>query len=301
MRWTEGRNLESIVELLANNSLDVRPLITHRFLIDNAPAAYELITGKTEEPFLGVLLTYPTVSSEPASRVKLTEKATPATARPDTLAAGTSTPTKVKLGVLGAGNFATAVMLPALKKTENIELVGVLSGSGLSAAHAAQKFGFKYAAESFDQILIDSEINTVAILTRHDLHAEQAIAALRAGKHVFVEKPLALNSDQLSEIREQLQISNSQFLMTGFNRRFAPMAQKMRAFLSNRHEPMAADYRINAGFIPLTHWLHDPEIGGGRIIGEGCHFVDFLTFLVGEVPSISCRARFTRWGHLPRR
>jgi predicted dehydrogenase len=193
-------------------------------------------------------------------------------------------PDTLKLGVLGAGNFATAVMLPALKKTTNVELVGIISGSGLSAAHAAKKFGFRYAAESEDQILNDPAINTVAILTRHDLHAEQVVAALQARKHVFVEKPLALNHEQLTVIREQLSGTSDQLLMVGFNRRFAPLSQKMSDFISKRTEPLVAHYRVNAGYIPLTHWLHDPKIGGGRIIGEGCHFVDFLTFLVGEPP-----------------
>jgi predicted dehydrogenase/threonine dehydrogenase-like Zn-dependent dehydrogenase len=278
VRWTEGRNLEAIVDLEASGSLDVKPLITHRFSIENAPEAYELITGKKEETFLGVLLTYPEVSGEPVSGVQSSEKRAPNTRK-----LTSQTPDSVTLGVLGAGNFATAVMLPALQKTEKIEMIGVLSGSGLSAAHAAKKFGFQYAAESFDQILEDPQINTVAILTRHDLHAEQVIAALQAGKHVFVEKPLALNRGQLAEIRTQLTASRS-LLTVGFNRRFAPLAQKMGAFLSKRHDPLVAHYRVNAGYIPLTHWLHDPEIGGGRIIGEGCHFVDFLTFLVGEPP-----------------
>ncbi len=274
VRWTEGRNLESIVDLLASDSLDVKSLITHRFTIENAPEVYELITGKTEEPFLGVVLTYPESAKFDVRSAKSEVRSAKVESRIR----------HVALGVLGAGNFATAVMLPALKKTENIELVGILSGSGLTAAHAAQKFGFKYTAESFEQILNDPEINTVSILTRHDLHAEQVIAALQAGKHVFVEKPLALNSNQLSEIREQIRITKNRLLMTGFNRRFAPLAQKMQGFLSTRNEPLVAHYRINAGFIPLTHWLHDPEIGGGRIIGESCHFVDFLTFLVGDPP-----------------
>jgi len=278
VRWTEGRNLEAIVDLLASGSLNVKSLVTHHFPIENAPEAYGLITGKMDEPFLGVLLTYPDVSDESVSSVKSPEKLQSKIGKDDT-----RTPDIVRLGVLGAGNFATAVMLPALQRTAKIEMVGILSGSGLSAAHAAKKFGFQYAAESFDQILEDPKINTVAILTRHDLHAEQVITALQAGKHVFVEKPLAVNREQLAEIQSQLPASRS-LLTVGFNRRFAPLAQKMQAFISKRHEPLAVHYRINAGFIPLTHWLHDPEVGGGRIIGEGCHFVDFLTFLVGEAP-----------------
>jgi len=278
VRWTEGRNLEAIVDLLASGSLNVKSLVTHRFPIENAPEAYGLITGKKDEPFLGVLLTYPDVSDESVSSVKSSEKLQPKIGKYDT-----RTSDIVHLGVLGAGNFATAVMFPALQRTAKIEMVGILSGSGLSAAHATKKFGFQYAAESFDQILEDPKINTVAILTRHDLHAEQVITALQAGKHVFVEKPLAVNREQLAEIQSQLPASRS-LLTVGFNRRFAPLAQKMQAFISKRHEPLAVHYRINAGFIPLTHWLHDPEVGGGRIIGEGCHFVDFLTFLVGEAP-----------------
>jgi predicted dehydrogenase len=132
--------------------------------------------------------------------------------------------------------------------------------------------------------LNDPEINTIAILTRHNLHAEQVRNALMAGKHVFVEKPLALNNEGLSAIYDQLLDIGDRLLLTGFNRRFAPLAQKLVSFVSKRTEPLVVNYRVNAGYIPKTHWLHDPAIGGGRIIGEGCHFVDFLTFLVGEAP-----------------
>jgi len=279
VRWTEGRNLESIVDLMATGELDVKSLITHRFSIDNAPKAYELITGKKAEPFLGVLLTYSAEGGRPKTgdvvRVKSAEDVS--------IDAGTSN--TAKIGVIGAGNFATAVMLPALKKVDLVELVGIVSGSGLTAAHAVKKFGFRYSAENIEQILNDPKINTVAILTRHDQHAEQVVSALQAGKHVFVEKPLAVNASQLSEIEYELQSTpKRQLLTTGFNRRFAPLARKMHEFLSIRHESLVVHYRVNAGYIPLSHWLHDPEIGGGRIIGEACHFVDFLTFLVGGSP-----------------
>ena len=292
VRWTEGRNLEAIVELIASGALDVKTLISHRYPIEEAPQAYDLITGKQPAPFLGVLLTYGNAetnlkaeaSKETSLNTQYAKRNTQYAIRNTQPTIPASPPTSIKLSILGAGNFASAVMLPALKGVKHIELVGIASGSGLSAAHAAQKFGFRYAAESLEQILADPEVNTVAILTRHDLHASQALASLKAGLHVFVEKPLALNPDQLSEIREVLESSGKSLLMTGFNRRFAPLAQEMVAFLNDRSEPLAASYRVNAGFIPLTHWLHDPEIGGGRIIGEGCHFVDFLTFLVGEPP-----------------
>lgn len=278
VRWTEGRNLEAIVDLLASGRLDVRPLISHRFSIEQAPAAYELITGKQKQPFLGVLLTYPQ-AAQALSAPAPAEAALPAAPRP---AAAVQT---VGLGVLGAGNFATAVMLPALKKTPGVKLVAIASAAGMHAHQAAQKFGFHAAFENEAQVLQDPRVNTVAILTRHDLHAAQVLRALQAGKHVFCEKPLALTAAELDEIAAALAAQDpAPLLMVGFNRRFAPLAQRLQAFLEPRSEPLVAHYRVNAGYIPLTHWVHHPEEGGGRILGEGCHFIDFLTFLVGQPP-----------------
>jgi predicted dehydrogenase/threonine dehydrogenase-like Zn-dependent dehydrogenase len=290
VRWTEGRNLEAFVELLASGRLDVMPLITHRFPIERAPEAYDLITGKSKEPFLGVLLTYPVaqISKEIESGVPVSRITHYASHDHDltNAQAGTGQRDTVKLGILGAGNFATAVLLPILKKMPSVELVGVASASGVSAARAARRFGFRYAASDESQVLDDPGIDTVAILTRHNLHARQVLVALAAGKHVFCEKPLALTIEELSSIRDQLSLltDHRPLLTVGFNRRFAPLAQKLRAFIADRKEPLAAHYRVNAGYIPPTHWVHDPEQGGGRIIGEGCHFVDFLTFLVGAPP-----------------
>jgi predicted dehydrogenase/threonine dehydrogenase-like Zn-dependent dehydrogenase len=278
VRWTEGRNLQAFIELMAEQHLDIKPLITHRFPIENAPEAYELITGKTNQPFLGVLLTYPEtspLSGKPITSYEPVKKAS-------LPIAGVNA---VRLGVLGAGNFANAVMLPALKKIPSIELIAIASGSGFHAEHASKKFGFKYTAASENEILNDPQVNTVSILTRHHLHAEQVIRALQAGKHVFCEKPLATNREQLTQIKQQLlSPENSPQLMVGFNRRFAPMARKLYDFIKLSQEPLVASYRINAGKIPLSHWVHDPIQGGGRIIGEGCHFIDFLTFLVGAPP-----------------
>jgi predicted dehydrogenase len=281
VRWTEGRNLEAFVELLGSGRLDVKSLITHRLPIEKAPQAYDLITGKSKEPFVGVLLTYlKTLQGEleaPSSVVEPTQVLPSKVAR---------TSAKVTLGVLGAGNFATAVMLPVLRKVAGVQLVGVASSSGLSAQHAAKKFRFSYAVSDAAQIYNDENINTVAILTRHNLHASQVIAALMAGKHVFCEKPLALNLEELEEIQAVLSPSVDQppLLTVGFNRRFAPLAQRLGAFISDRKEPLYAHYRVNAGYLPLSHWVQAPDIGGGRIIGEGCHFIDFLTFLVGQAP-----------------
>jgi predicted dehydrogenase len=278
VRWTEGRNFEAVVEMLASRKLQVQLLISHRFPIDRATEAYEVITGKKKQPFLGVVLTYGEKEEEKSKRVEFS-----VVGRPSSV---------VKLGVLGAGNFANATLLPAIKKVDGIELVGIASAGGLHAQNSAKKFGFAYAASSDDEILNDPNINTVAILTRHDMHADLVVRALHAGKHVFVEKPLAINSDQLSVISDQLlntehpstSLGAGCLLLTGFNRRFSPLAQTLHSFLSSRTEPLHMNYRVNAGYIPLNHWVHDPAQGGGRIIGEGCHFVDFLTFLAGAAP-----------------
>lgn len=290
VRWTEGRNLEAFVELLDAGSVDVKPLISHRFAVDQAPQAYELITGKQTEPFLGVLLTYPESENGQTDQVVLTQQKGHADspAEPAVTTAGGAQTDLVQLGVLGAGNFALAVMLPAVKGTPGIQLVGVASASGVNARYAAERFGFVYATSDSSRILQDPQVNTVAVLTRHHLHAEQVIAALRAGKHVFCEKPLAINRAELEEIHQALQTAQASavppLLMVGFNRRFAPLAVRMKEFLGSQSEPLYAHYRVNAGYIPLSHWTQDPEQGGGRIIGEGCHFIDFLTYLVGSPP-----------------
>jgi predicted dehydrogenase/threonine dehydrogenase-like Zn-dependent dehydrogenase len=283
VRWTEGRNLRAFIDLLGTQRLDVQPFITHRFPIHEAPQAYDLITGKSNQPFLGVLLTYPEADSTTVgdqhtlSPIKKTSLPIQGADR-------------VHLGVFGAGNFANAVMLPALKNIPALDLVSITSASGMHAQVAARKFGFKYTAASETEILQDPQVNTVAILTRHHLHAEQVRRALQAGKHVFCEKPLAITTEQLSQVREQISSSGSvPLLMVGFNRRFAPLARRLHDFISLSHEPLVATYRVNAGSLPLSHWVHDPLQGGGRIAGEGCHFIDFLTFLVGA-PPISVQA-----------
>ncbi|MBI4762602.1 MAG: bi-domain-containing oxidoreductase [Chloroflexota bacterium] len=271
VRWTEGRNFEAVLDLMAQSKLNVKPLITHRFPIEQAAQAYEVITGKTKEKFLGVVLTYPQGKKKEEGKIVFPSIVN-------------RQPSIVNLGVLGAGLFANAVLLPAVKKAGDVQFVGIASSGGLHAQHAGKKFGFQYATSSDDEILNDPNINTVAILTRHDSHADLVIKALKAGKHVFVEKPLAINREQLSVISKQLRKTDHGFLMTGFNRRFAPLAQQLRSSLSILQEPKYVHYRVNAGYIPLNHWTQDPAIGGGRIIGEACHFIDFITFLVGAPP-----------------
>jgi len=283
VRWTEGRNLQAFIDLLASARVDVRPLVTHRFPIEQAPQAYDLITGKKEEPYLGILLTYPPGPREELASLEQTVQLTTHAGRAGAAPSPASKP--VSLGVLGAGNFATAVLLPALKSLPEINLVGIASGTGVSARHAAGKYGFSYATSEAERILADPSINTLAILTRHNLHASQALSALRAGKHTFCEKPLALTAGEVDAITLALAAPGSPLLMVGFNRRFAPLSVQLAEFFENRREPLVAHYRVNAGYLPQQHWLHDAAQGGGRIIGEACHFIDYLAFLVGQVPS----------------
>ena len=271
VRWTEGRNFESVVELMASGKLKTVPLITHRFPIEQATQAYEIITGKTKKPFLGVLLTYDQEKEIKSEKVEFK--------------AVSAKPSAVKLGVLGAGLYANATLLPAIKKISDIELVGIASSGGLHAQHSGKKFGFAYATSSDDEIINDANINTLAILTRHDTHADLVIKALKAGKNVFVEKPLAITPEQLKKIIATVGATTQSPLLTvGFNRRFAPLAQQLFDFYKDHTEPMHIHYRVNAGYIPLNHWTQDPAQGGGRIIGEACHFIDFITFLVGASP-----------------
>jgi predicted dehydrogenase len=270
VRWTEGRNFQAVVDLMSSGKLKVVPLISHRFPIEEGVKAYEVITGKKKESFLGVLLTYSEKQEVKSKKIKFA----------NIVHSPLST---VKLGVLGAGLYANSVLLPIIKNNKDFQLVGIASTSGLHAQHSGKKFGFQYATSSEDEIINDKNINTVAILTRHDSHAELVVKALKAGKHVFVEKPLAINQKQLEQVTKSLTTHHS-LLTVGFNRRFSPLAQSLSSFLFNRKEPLHAHYRINAGFIPSNHWTQDPAIGGGRIIGEACHFIDLITFLVGAPP-----------------
>lgn len=272
VRWTETRNMEAFLDLLAQGKLDVSLLITHRIPIDEGKRAYDLITGK--DAYLGVLLTY---GEQPLPKEKQIPNllASSVRVKPGEILA---------LGVLGAGNYALSTFLPVVKKTGEIAPVGIVSASGVSAHHAAQRYGFGFSASDPESLLEDPAINMIAILTRHNLHAPQILSAFAAGKHVYCEKPLAINQDQLDQVTAELQKDDQPLFMIGFNRRFAPLAIRLKAFVEKRQEPLFAHFRVNANVLPSDHWLIDPEIGGGRIIGEGCHFIDFLTFLVGETP-----------------
>ncbi|HTX78095.1 MAG TPA: bi-domain-containing oxidoreductase, partial [Longilinea sp.] len=280
VRWTEGRNLQAFVDFMGSGKMDVLPLISHRFKIDDAAQAYELITGKGGEPFLGVLLTYP--AEEAAGKVTLV---------PNPAAFRQPMAGQPGLGVLGAGNYASASFLPNIARVGGVNRMGIVSAAGASARHAAQKYGFAYASSSAEDLLKDSKVDIIAVLTRHNQHARHVVDALQHGKHVFCEKPLAINEEQLEQVAEALKTENAPLLTVGFNRRFAPFVVQMHQFLSTRSEPLVAHYRVNAGYLPLNHWIQDPAVGGGRIIGEGCHFVDTLSYLVGALPiSVTAQA-----------
>ncbi|MDI9565346.1 MAG: 1,5-anhydro-D-fructose reductase [Chloroflexi bacterium ADurb.Bin120] len=272
VRWTETRNIAAFLTLLAEDKLDISSLISHRVAIEEGARAYEIITG--DQPYLGVLLTYEE-QDLPHERRILNTAAPSVRIRPDEILA---------LGVLGAGNYALSTFLPVVKRIGGIAPVGIVSASGVSAHYAARRFGFGFAASEAETLLDDPVINMIAILTRHHLHSQQIQAAIQAGKHVYCEKPLAVNTEELKQIEQMLQGENRPLLTVGFNRRFAPLAQHLKAFVDTRHEPLYMHYRLNANVLPKGHWLLDPEVGGGRIIGEACHFIDFLTFLVGESP-----------------
>lgn len=270
VRWTENRNMSAFLEMLASGTVNVRELITHRYNIQEAVTAYQLITGELKQPFLGVVLTY-SEQAQSTSRIDL---------RPSARVAETA---EVAVGMIGAGNFAVRSLLPAMKKVNGLTLRGICSGAGLTARLAAEKFGFSYCASSSSDVIGDPAVNTVVIATRHNLHAQQIIDSLSAGKHVFCEKPMCLTEDELKHIIRAY-ASSSRLLMVGYNRRFAPLALEMKKAFASSTQPLIMQYRVNGGYIPAESWIQDPVQGGGRIVGEACHFVDLLTFLCGAEP-----------------
>lgn len=287
VRWTETRNMEGFLQFLADGKLDVKSLVTHRFPVDKASAAYDLIAGGTHERSLAVLFTYPEGSAV-SQRLEVAAGPTNRSAPSSDIQSTKS----VAVGLIGAGSFATGTLLPAIHQVDGIDLIGVCSATGAHSRQAADKFRFRYCTTDEAEILNDSSINTVVIATRHHLHARQVLAALNAGKHVFCEKPLCLTEDELLKIARACSgasLTRRPRLMVGFNRRFAPMAAQMKSFL-DIHEPLVMHYRVNAGPLPPDHWINDLEVGGGRILGEVCHFVDFLAFLTGSLP-IEVQAR----------
>lgn len=277
VRWTEQRNMQAFVDLLAAGRLSLGALVTHTFPLERAAEAYDLILHRTE-PFGGIVIAYD--PSRPASGRVRVRTASPA-------AAG------ARIGFIGAGAFAQQVLLPAVRGQGR--LVGVATARPQSARYVASRFGFAYCTGAAGDILSDPEIDTVFITTRHHLHAPYVLEALRSGKHVFVEKPLCLTVEELEEIRAVYEARGCH-LMVGFNRRFAPHVRRIRSFLA-ANLPKAIHYRVNAGVLPPDHWIHDPAVGGGRILGEVCHFVDLAQYLAGApVVQVSATALDDRSG-----
>ncbi len=270
VRWTEQRNMKAVLDLMASGRLDVSPLVTHRFPIERALEAYELIE-KASEPYLGIVLEYPEASGESGRRLELRPAAAVATG-------------KIGAGVVGAGNFARSVLIPAIRNDGGFDPRVICSAGGLSAAHTAGKRGFAAAVADSQEVYGDPSVGAVFIATRHNEHAAQVCGALKAGKHVFVEKPLALTVEELAQVEEALSLAPDRVLMVGFNRRFAPATVRVKEFLSGVSQPLTVSIRFNAGAIPPEHWTQDESVGGGRIIGEACHAIDLATFLVGSPP-----------------
>lgn len=288
VRWTETRNMEAFVELLSEGKFNLEPLITHRFPIEDAPAAYELIMGKSHERFLGVVIQYGE-HTDTSQSMNLTRQIS--IANPRVLPV-----TYVRVGLLGAGGFASSTLIPAMKASSSTSLVTVCAATGSHAKNVGRKFGFRTCTTDEAQLVNDPDVNTVVIATRHYLHARQILSALSARKNVFCEKPLCLSEDELQQIASAyLERSAAQrpALMVGFNRRFAPMIMQIKSFLAEISEPLVLQYRVNAGYLPPDHWVNDREQGGGRILGEVCHFIDLLMFLCGS-PIIEIEAHGLR-------
>src|SRR2546429_1240481 len=266
VRWTEKRNLEAFLDLLSDGRVNIEPLITHRFNIDQAEQAYQLITGE-DESYLGVLIQYET-ERELERRIQITTKSSPPAS-------------SVRIGLIGAGGYAKGVLLPQFKSA-GAEFQSIATASGVTARSVGEQFGFRFCASGADEVIRDEEANLTVIATRHDSHAELARRALETGRHVFVEKPLALNDEELDAVIAAAQQSDGH-LLVGFNRRFSPLACAAKEFFHDRSTPLSINYRVNAGRVPRVHWAHDPKEGGGRIVGEVCHFIDFMHFITDSL------------------
>jgi polar amino acid transport system substrate-binding protein len=269
VRWSENRNMQEFLRLVGTHQVDLQKLTTHRFNVDDAQAAYALITGtksKKREHYVGVLLDYGDRESESMDDLPRTVSVTTKQSESPTA--------HVKVGFIGAGNFAQGFLIPSIERSRTTSLVGVCNANGISATNAARAFGFEFATSEPSEIIENESINAVFIATRHNLHSPLSIEALKAGKSVFVEKPLALNAEQLKEIQKVYKS-----LSTAGQ---APML--MVGFFENAVGPYVMQYRVSAGAVPKTHWTRDPHEGGGRIIGEVCHFIDLMQYLTASLP-----------------
>ena len=277
VRWTEHRNLEEFVRLMSTGKVDVKPLISHRFKIEQAEDVYRNIMKAKNVPYIGVVLNYP---EEPYS---LENEITYIGKRKIIVQPTIQASSEISLGVIGAGLFGKAIFLPALKKIPGIRFDTIATSSSANTYHTAKKYGFEKCTTDYREVLNNNDINSVLILTPHSLHAKMVVEAMQAGKHIFVEKPLCITQDELDEIIS-LYNPKMPFLMIGYNRRFSPHSMKIKEFLQDRKDPAVIHCRINPGYVAPDHWVHSEEEGGSRIIGEVCHFVDMLQFLTESNP-----------------
>ena len=285
VRWTEQRNFEAVLDLMAAGALDLDPLITHRFALEKAPSAYDELGGS-----LGVVLEYadPADAGAPSRLVQIAAGS----------AAGTgSSGAKPSVVFIGAGNYGGRVLIPAFAKA-GAALEAVVSARGISASHHAKKLGIAKVSTDAGAAMADEAADTVVISTRHNDHAGQVLAALEAGKHVFVEKPLCLTATELDAIEAKMAAQPDQAVMIGFNRRFSPLTVTAKGLLEKVAEPKSLVMTVNAGAVPADSWLHDPEVGGGRIVGEACHFIDLLRHLAGA-PVSGMDVQALDYGEMP--
>ena len=265
VRWTENRNMQAFIDLLKRRKLQIEKLITHTFLFEKAADAYQLILDRSED-YTGILLEYDHEKEIKPQKIIIEEK--------------TVRQLEPNVGLIGAGSFAQNILLPKMRGLCN--MIGVTTARGNNSKYVADKYQFSYCTDNSDDIFEDSKINTVFIFTRHNYHADNIIKALKAGKHVFVEKPLAMNVEELESVREAYDKQKGEcYLMLGLNRRFSPHVMKIKEMFSDDAQK-AINIRMNARALPDTHWVHDPEVGGGRIIGEVCHFIDLAMFISGS-------------------
>jgi predicted dehydrogenase/threonine dehydrogenase-like Zn-dependent dehydrogenase len=269
VRWTEQRNFEAVLDQMASGSIDTAPLVSHRFPLEQAAEAFGLLGS--DEPSMGILLQYGTGPRAPED---LHRRVVP-------LARGPATPGPGRVAFVGAGNYAGRILIPAFARAGAI-LDTVVSATGVSAMHQGRKHGFRQASSDLAAVLADPGVDTLVVATRHGAHAAQVLAGLRAGKHVFCEKPLCLTLVELGQIEREAEARPGQLLMLGFNRRFSPLVATMRRLLAQVHEPKSFIITVNAGAIPAGHWTQDRGDGGGRIVGEGCHFIDLMRHLAGS-------------------
>lgn len=267
VRWTENRNMEAFLDLLSEKKIDLTDITSHEFRVDEAPRAYKLVTGDLKEPYMGIVLKYDEVK-EDTSKIVLRDRK--------------KQQGDIGIGWVGAGSFATTTLLPALKNVAGIKLIGLSAGSGISTRSAAENHGFQYCTSDYMELVNDEKIDALIVTTRNSLHAEIVSAAVSNGKHVFVEKPLAVTRKELNSLVRLNKKYREIIVQVGFNRRYAPLTKKIVDLFKKRKGPMMMHYRVNAGKLPSNHWVYEDREGSSRFISEMCHFIDYCRYVAGH-------------------